>query len=146
MGTVGTNTWGVLLSSAEAAGSPSGNICYFLCNDFNRKKMDKNRAKHKPGRTHYTINTKVSWYEATLNQCRVADNTVATMNSYHAYITAWMEAKTEVYLWIIDAAATKLDWYVAGSMQDWLPCVVMSPLEDSLAHNEKAINIKVEEI
>ncbi|MHA1542817.1 MAG: hypothetical protein ACTSQH_07555 [Candidatus Hodarchaeales archaeon] len=143
---VGTATWGVIISTGHVSNIPSGDKCYFLCDDVQPKHMDKNNNKHVAGRTHYSINTKISWYECTLNSCRVATNTLVTLNSYNALLLSWKDLKTEVYLWLKDSASTYYDWLVGGSMQDYLPCTIKSPKTDSLKHNEKTINIKVEEI
>lgn len=146
MADTGTNTWGVIISTGHVAGVPSGTKNYFLCDDVSIKHMDKNNNKHVAGRTHYNINTKVSWYEAVLNSCRVKDNALATLNGYNANLMSYKDLKTEVYLWLKDSVPTYYDFLVAGAMQDYLPCTIKGPKSDKLSHDQKSINIKVEEI
>ena len=143
MTTVGTSTYGVILSSAQSSG-PSGDICYFFCNEVKRKLMIGDKVNHTANQTSYAIVLKTLHYKVSLNNAIVQTNTISTLNSYHALMKAWLGQTTAIYLHIKDAAATYLTFDINGSSANYLKCRIVD-LEDSLSNSKKAMNFAVEE-
>lgn len=144
MTTLGTSSWGVILSSGCAGGVPSGDIIYWLCDDVDRELTTKDKTDHYASQTASTIPMGQAYYRVNANSCLYQAKTIASLNSHHAFLQAWLFAQTKIYLWVKDSASTYLDFIIASTTTDYLPCVVKNA-KDKLKHNKLMVDLRLEE-
>jgi hypothetical protein len=144
MTTVGTNTWGVIISTGTNAGAPSGDIAYFLCNDVQRTLKTKDKTDHYASQTAVTIPLGQLYYDVRLNNTVYYAKTLSNVNSYHALLHSWEKGQTKVYLWCKDSAGTYLDFIIGSTTYDYLPCCVKEVV-DGLRNSKLIATIRVEE-
>ena len=137
--------WGIMLSTGKAAGVPSGDICYFFCKNVQIDGISMDKIKYLTSNIEYIITLKKNWYEVKINEARIVDNTVATLNLYTAYINkVWFEAKTQLYFWIKEGGtSTYVDFHIAGTTYDYLPCLIQDKVTISISRGEKTMNLIV---
>jgi hypothetical protein len=145
MTTVGTNTWGVILSSGNTSDVPSGDICYFFCNDVKRKLTIKDKPSHAANQTSWAVVLKDMFYSVQVNQAIVVGNALATLNSYHALMKNWIESATAIYVFLKGSDGDYAEFDINGTTDDWLKCRIVGDIEDGLTNGKKTMTFKVEE-
>ena len=120
-----SDDWGFILSSAESAGAPDGDVIYFFANKIkiNKKSLDKTNytSKRKArrlarGRRRYDIQAPSVW---------IPTRSMTELNACNAYLEAWAEdGHAPIYLWIRAKVSASWVYYdfpnVSGTMVDYL--------------------------
>lgn len=145
MTTVGTNTYGVVLSSAVNAGAPSGDICYFFCNDVSRDYNIKDKPQHTANEIDFAVVLDEQHYVVNCRDAIVADNALSTLNSYHALMKGWARGSSSIYFWAKDKSGTYLDFIIVSTTTDYLKCRIVSKITDKLSNKTKAMSFTVEQ-
>jgi hypothetical protein len=144
MTTLGTSTWGVVISTGIAGGVPSGDIIYFLCNDVQRQLKTKDKTDHYASQTAVTIALSQIFYSVTLTNALYQAKTFSSLNSHHALLHDYIFSQTKIYLWLKDAAGTYLDFEIGSTVTDYLPCVIKD-ISDKMVNNKFTATLRVEE-
>ena len=144
MTTVGATTYGVVIASLNTADVPAGNICYFFCNDVQRKLVSKDNITHLANQISFATVLKQMHYTVDVRNAIVVGNLLSTLNSYHALLKNWMESTTAVYVFLKDTTGDYLEFDINGTTDDWLKCRVKEISED-IKNGKKMMNIKLEE-
>ena len=117
--------WGLVLSSGNAAGIPSGDVIYFLANKVkvNKKSLDKTNftSKRKArriarGKRKISVSAPSVW---------IPTRSMTELNACNAYLEAWaQDGHAPIYLWIRTKVVATWVWYhfpnVSGTMIDYL--------------------------
>jgi len=144
MTTLGTNTWGVILSSGNTGAVPSDNIIYLLCDSVKREITTKDTTNHYAGQTSSTIPLGQMYYKITLSNAVYKDKTFSSINSHLALLQAYMYGQTKIYLWLKDNAGTYLDFIIGTTTTDYCP-VVVKRIGDTLSHSKYGVELQLEE-
>jgi hypothetical protein len=143
MTTVGTATWGVIISSGNTAGVPSDNIVYLFSDSVKRKLNTKDKITHMSNWVSYHVPLKQHYYTVDIEDCIIAANAMATLNSYHALLVSWLDT-TPVYFWAKGRDGNYMDFIINGSTYDYLKGLLRDP-EDALNHKKYKMNLKFEQ-
>lgn len=140
--TVGTAA-GVSLSSLNTSNVPAGDICHFFCDDVKAKLIIKDKPTHYANELSNAVTLKQQYWECTITNAIISDNTMKKLNSYEALMKAWSLASTSIYFFCKDAA-TYMDFIIGTTANDWLACRIVGDITFGLSHGKKTISFKVE--